>query len=182
MCVIGEPRDHKVTYNSEDETIECSCKNYELVGILCCHSLRVLNVCNILAIPSKYILKRWTKHARSGCVLDNNGHIIKEDPRIDVTNRFKELGRIAVELSSKAAESTDATTFLTKKFVELSAEVDKIMSSSSSNPHQEDISETTANNDKDTIIIRGLKKKVGVSRVKGRPKSCLEKNAKRKRQ
>ncbi|XP_028803394.1 protein FAR1-RELATED SEQUENCE 5-like [Neltuma alba] len=181
VCVMGDMGDHKVTFNSEDETVECSCKKYEFVGILCCHALRVLNLWNKLVIPSRYILKRWSKHARSGCVIDNSGRIIKEDPKLDVSNRFKDLCRIAVDISSKAAESDDATNFLAKKFVELVVEVEKILGKSSSIANQQNVSETIATSEKDAFQAKGLKKKEGVSRVKGRPKSCLEKKSKRKR-
>lgn len=63
------------------------------MGILCCHALRVLKHLNIIVIHSKYILKRWTKHAQSGCVLDNKGQIIKEDPKLVVSNHLKDLCR-----------------------------------------------------------------------------------------
>ncbi|XP_028801896.1 protein FAR1-RELATED SEQUENCE 1-like [Neltuma alba] len=178
---MGDIADHKVTYNSEDDTIECSCKKFEFIGILCCHALRVLNLWNKLVIPPRYILNRWTKNARSGCVLDNNRRIIKEDPKLDVSNRFEDLCRIAVEISSKAAESDDAITFLSKKFVDLGMEVDKILSKSSSISNQQDISETITSNEKNAFQAKGLKKKDGGSRVKGHPKSCLEKRSKRKR-
>ncbi|KAF7841343.1 protein FAR1-RELATED SEQUENCE 5-like [Senna tora] len=55
-------------------------------------------------IPEKYILKRCTKKARSGYVTDNKGRIIKEDPKLAVSNRFKDLSRNAVEIASKAAK------------------------------------------------------------------------------
>jgi hypothetical protein len=79
----------------------------------------VLKHLNIIVIHPKYILKRRTKHPQSGCVLDNKEQIIKEDPKLVVSNRFKNLCRInAVEISSKVVECEDASTFFTSKMME----------------------------------------------------------------
>ncbi|XP_066165543.1 uncharacterized protein [Oryza sativa Japonica Group] len=43
--------------------VSCSCKKFEFVGILCRHTLKVLDHNNIKELPSHYILKRWTRHA-----------------------------------------------------------------------------------------------------------------------
>ena len=51
--------------------------------------------------------------------------------------------------------------FLTKKFVELSVEIDKIVSKRSSILSQQDNNETNANVEND--VLQGLKKKEGVS-------------------
>ncbi|OMO60774.1 FAR1-related protein [Corchorus olitorius] len=47
-------------------------------GILCSHALKVLDLMNIKLIPDRYILKRWTKHARDGNVQDFDGHDVEE--------------------------------------------------------------------------------------------------------
>ena len=79
-------------------------------------------------------MERWIKKARSGCVLDSKGQIIKEDPKIVVENRFKDLCRTAVGVSSKAAESGDASTVLARKLMGAGIEVDRILSKRSSTP------------------------------------------------
>ena len=176
---------HKVTFNSEDRSVECSCRLFQFIGILCCHALRVLNHQNIIAIPQKYIFKRWTKQARSGCVLDSKGQIIKEDPKIVVANRFKDLCRTAVGISSKAAEDGDASAVLARKLMEAGIEVDKILSKRSSTSTT-DLGEVNSQTneivtDDITTVSKamGIKKKDGKSRIKGRPKSCVEKKYKR---
>ncbi|KAE9607264.1 putative Zinc finger, SWIM-type, FHY3/FAR1 family [Lupinus albus] len=182
-------RQHTVTYNSESQSIECSCKKFQFIGILCSHVLRVLNHLNIIIIPPKYILKRWTKHARSGCVLDNKGQIIKEDPKVVVLNRYKDNCRSAVEVSSRIAESEEASSFFKRKMMEVSIEVDKILNKRSlatSTGHSDINCQTDQVRTNDTIEkddatqAKGMKKKGGASRVKGRPKSCVEKKKKNK--
>ena len=70
-------------------------------------------------------MKRGTKKTRSGRALDSKGQIIKEDPKIVVANRFKDLCCIAVGVSSKAAESGDASAVLARKLMEADIEVDR---------------------------------------------------------
>lgn len=71
MLIYGlteEGRDvgHVLNFESENCTAACNCKMFESMGILCRHSLRVLNMRNVTKIPSQYILKRWTKKAKGG--------------------------------------------------------------------------------------------------------------------
>ena len=86
VCMYGRTREHKVIFNSADQTIVCSCNKFEFAGFLCCHALKVLDIQNIKLLPSQYILKWWTKQVRIGCVLDSYGCIVKEDPKLDITN------------------------------------------------------------------------------------------------
>jgi len=64
VSVYEQAREYSVTFDSSNETISCSCMKFEYVGILCCHALKVLDYVNIKIVPSRYILKRWTKDAR----------------------------------------------------------------------------------------------------------------------
>ncbi|KAF2307762.1 hypothetical protein GH714_031519 [Hevea brasiliensis] len=62
-----------VEYNCVDSSIVCSCKKYEPVGVLCAHTLKVLDARNVIHIPPQYILKRWKKSAKDGVVADLYG-------------------------------------------------------------------------------------------------------------
>jgi zinc finger SWIM domain-containing protein 3 len=64
VSVYEQVREYMVTFDSSSETVSCSCMKFECVGVLCCHALKVLDYRNIRIVPSKYILKRWTKDAR----------------------------------------------------------------------------------------------------------------------
>ncbi|XP_051117885.1 protein FAR1-RELATED SEQUENCE 5-like [Andrographis paniculata] len=61
----GRVRHHRVLYSSEDESVACSCRMFQSVGILCSHALKVLDYRNIKLVPGHYILKRWTRDARA---------------------------------------------------------------------------------------------------------------------
>ncbi|KAL8546906.1 hypothetical protein ACS0TY_006572 [Phlomoides rotata] len=57
--------EHRVKYDCSNKLISYSCKKFESVGLLCFHCLRVLNINSVCEIPNWYILKRWTKVAKS---------------------------------------------------------------------------------------------------------------------
>lgn len=66
--------DHKafcVRFNVLEMKATCSCHMFEFSGLLCRHVLAVFRVTNILTLPSHYILKRWTRNAKSSVILDN---------------------------------------------------------------------------------------------------------------
>ncbi|WOK95142.1 protein FAR1-RELATED SEQUENCE 5-like [Canna indica] len=94
-----------VQFNSSDTTVTCSCRKFESMGILCMHALKVLNNNNILTLPSKYILKRWTRSAKDGSV-SNPG----SPPYLAM--RYSQVCRKALAVSLKGAVSKDALDIL----------------------------------------------------------------------
>ncbi|KAL8530527.1 hypothetical protein ACS0TY_007532 [Phlomoides rotata] len=58
-------RGHRVLFDATKKLVSCTCKKFEECGFLCHHCLRVLNINNVCEIPQQYILKRWTKIAKS---------------------------------------------------------------------------------------------------------------------
>lgn len=65
VSTYGEVRQYTVLYSLEDDLVACSCMKFESIGILCSHALKVLDYRNIKIVPSRYILKRWTRDARA---------------------------------------------------------------------------------------------------------------------
>ncbi|XP_058210025.1 protein FAR1-RELATED SEQUENCE 5-like isoform X1 [Rhododendron vialii] len=72
---------HLVTFDSSADMVLCSCKKFEFVGLLCSHALKVLCHNNVMRIPEKYILKRWTKNAKSGSTGTCARTSLIEDPK-----------------------------------------------------------------------------------------------------
>ncbi|XP_042505651.1 protein FAR1-RELATED SEQUENCE 5-like [Macadamia integrifolia] len=62
--------------------LACTCMKFETDGILCCHCLKVLDVLDIKRIPEYYILKRWTRGARTIVVNDSRGKEVEQDDGI----------------------------------------------------------------------------------------------------
>ncbi|KAJ6748018.1 PROTEIN FAR1-RELATED SEQUENCE 12-LIKE [Salix purpurea] len=65
VSTFGQAQEYTVTFNSADDTVVCNCMKFENVGFLCGHALKVLDNWNIKVVPSRYILKRWTKDTRA---------------------------------------------------------------------------------------------------------------------
>nr|CAD1826991.1 unnamed protein product [Ananas comosus var. bracteatus] len=55
-----------VVLDTSTMLVNCSCKKFETMGVLCSHALKTLNLKNADRIPERYILKRWTKEAKKG--------------------------------------------------------------------------------------------------------------------
>ncbi|XP_055960536.1 protein FAR1-RELATED SEQUENCE 5-like [Mercurialis annua] len=54
-----------VFFNMTSMELHCSCKKFETLGLLCSHALAILHFKNIFEIPKQFILKRWTKEAKT---------------------------------------------------------------------------------------------------------------------
>ncbi|KAL5570867.1 hypothetical protein UlMin_020464 [Ulmus minor] len=64
-------KEEVVTFDCSGLAVTCSCGKFESTGILCGHSIKVLNANNIFQIPSQYILKRWRKSAKEEVMGDD---------------------------------------------------------------------------------------------------------------
>ncbi|KAF2305771.1 hypothetical protein GH714_008135 [Hevea brasiliensis] len=69
---LEKHQDFTVVWNQIRSEVACICRLYEYKGYLCRHSLVVLQMCQQSAIPSQYILKRWTKDVKSRHFLGKN--------------------------------------------------------------------------------------------------------------
>lgn len=172
--IFGKSREHTVTFNSSDDVVICSCKKFNSVGFLCSHALKVLDHMNIKVVPSKYILKRWTKDARLGSARENDVPSIRDDPKLVVASRYKNMcGRI-IMLSAKASESEEAFQFAVGQLDEVMEGVEKILtlkpqdaqaftSSSTANASDSEraviFPDGNAIEDQDDNVVKGAKEK-----------------------
>ena len=107
---VGHPkRDlimHTVSFDESLVSVDCTCKYFSEVGLLCKHSLRVLHLNNITYIPKRYIMKRWTKAAMCTRVDDNvvaeSGVTPSNVWRLHIIRTFIRLAdRAQIDLSSR---------------------------------------------------------------------------------
>ncbi|XP_020253991.1 protein FAR1-RELATED SEQUENCE 1-like [Asparagus officinalis] len=69
----------EIVYDKDLDLVSCSCKKFESVGIVCTHIISYLMKFDAEILPNKYILKRWTKSAKLGTVVDDKGMQISPD-------------------------------------------------------------------------------------------------------
>ncbi|GAB4855217.1 hypothetical protein Ancab_039754 [Ancistrocladus abbreviatus] len=88
-----------VVVNISEMKANCSCQMFEYCGILCRHILTVFTVTNVLTLPSFYILKRWTRNAKTA--VDEKD----ADPKSieTLTSRFNCLCREAIKYAEEGA-------------------------------------------------------------------------------
>ncbi|XP_031096940.1 protein FAR1-RELATED SEQUENCE 5-like [Ipomoea triloba] len=63
----------EVTMHTNGEKIECTCKKFIRVGILCRHALLVFNSEGVEEIPGEYIVPRWTRDAAQDQCITSGG-------------------------------------------------------------------------------------------------------------
>lgn len=92
----------RVFWDPAEQTVSCSCKKFESCGILCGHGLKILDLMNIQLLPERYILKRWTRYARSST---SAGEFVSaENPDWDSADRERMLCGKFINIASKAAD------------------------------------------------------------------------------
>ncbi|KAM3241873.1 hypothetical protein ACQJBY_054541 [Aegilops geniculata] len=101
--VIGDPL---------NQTTICTCKMFERTRILCGHGLRVLDLMNIKTLPTHYILKRWTREAHKGSILDRQGRNVVENPKLEALLGYEGPFHKFHDMAYKVAYSTECCLIL----------------------------------------------------------------------
>ncbi|KAL4184176.1 hypothetical protein AMTRI_Chr11g158670 [Amborella trichopoda] len=119
----SDKRARTVKFNASNVTVICSCQMFEFSGILCRHALRVLSIKNVMLLPAHYILKRWTRNARSGIAFDEQGIEMYGDAKGSRAWRYIYLCQLANKIARESAKTVEtynlAMCVLQKAFEEL---------------------------------------------------------------
>ncbi|XP_045791441.1 protein FAR1-RELATED SEQUENCE 11-like [Trifolium pratense] len=146
-----------VTWIESQESIRCSCKEFEFSGILCRHAIRVLLMKNYFHIPSKYLPFRWR---RESSLIPRSRHIVNNN---DVSS--SEFHSLIQCLEYESLKTKERKQIATKGLEDLIREI-KGMSES----HEDQIGlEVVPNNDECDVGIPVR------TRSKGRPKGSKAK-------
>lgn len=89
-----------MTVHVADQSLSCSCRKFDYLGILCCHALKVLDVMDVKLIPERYILKRWSREARVESIQEKCECIVQRSYSLDVTDRYRDLCPDLVKLAA----------------------------------------------------------------------------------
>ncbi|KAF9616728.1 hypothetical protein IFM89_032247 [Coptis chinensis] len=111
-------RPFTVTFDTSKNTIECSCKRFEFMGVLCAHALKVLHNRRSHDIPSPYYLNRWTQDATVGVVVDNRGQPMHLNGPSSLAMRHMAL-TVAAKVSTSEKCSVLAKEVLTRVLREI---------------------------------------------------------------
>ncbi|CAL5370909.1 unnamed protein product [Camellia sinensis] len=165
-----------------DDLVSCSCRKFEMKGILCSHCLKILRErLKFKEIPSQYILKRWTKKARSENVKDRCGHDIQVDVRLHQTSRYRSLMAIFRSVACRASESEETYNLTVEKADELIADIETMLSAKFNMPCSDTIQESPPESfevdgvaDNNVVQAKGLKRRECTSKGRRRIKGGLE--------
>ncbi|XP_008786389.2 protein FAR1-RELATED SEQUENCE 5-like [Phoenix dactylifera] len=105
---VEKQRTTYVRYDLSNDTVSCSCKKFEFVGILCSHALKVLDHKNIKEIPEKYILKRWRKDVKVGLSINYYDGSSEIDPTVAIASRYTSLGHVYGQIMAKGSKCQEA--------------------------------------------------------------------------
>ncbi|KAG5535390.1 hypothetical protein RHGRI_023225 [Rhododendron griersonianum] len=178
---------HLVTYDSSADMVLCSCKKFEFAGLLCSHALKVLCHNNVMRIPEKYILKRWTKNAKSGSTGTCAWTSLIEDPKAMMGRRYKELCHLCTQLATRAAETEEAYNIALDCLKKIAEEVDASLTGESFDGTSN--ANNSASLENKATLGEGIEKRVKGLKVKERatgrsskrPRNALERAIKSKR-
>ncbi|KAK1558717.1 hypothetical protein Q3G72_005745 [Acer saccharum] len=115
----GQERVYKVSFNSISCDVSCCCMLYESMGMLCRHALKVLDFNNVTSIPSRYILKRWTKEAKKGNLVSCESSVSSSNNEKHIQSlRLSELMHEGNNIFSIASLTISGTKIVKNKLVE----------------------------------------------------------------
>ncbi|XP_008670011.3 protein FAR1-RELATED SEQUENCE 5 [Zea mays] len=175
-----------VTANPFNQTTDCSCQMFNRTRILCAHGLKVLDLMNIKMLPTHYVLKRWTREACSGSILDRQGREVVENPKLEAQLRLRSLSHKFLNMAYKAAISLECCLLIDNALDLLGPQVEDKLNAPSSVANekpcndQENISPNMQQRD-DLLGTAQLKKKEVQLKGSKRKKSWIEKLRKGKR-
>lgn len=137
-------------------------------------------------LPTHYVLKRWTREACSGSILDRQGREVVENPKLEAQLRLRSLSHKFLNMAYKAAISLECCLLIDNAPDLLGPQVEDKLNAPSSVANekpcndQENISPNMQQRD-DLLGTAQLKKKEVQLKGSKRKKSWIEKLRKGKR-
>ncbi|XP_057503514.1 protein FAR1-RELATED SEQUENCE 5-like [Actinidia eriantha] len=99
-----------VTLDSQTYEGRCECQNFEFVGILCTHMLKVFVRLDIDAIPDHFILPRWRQKANKFRIIDTEELVHDDGKEESEALRLSHMCQESTKLACLAAPSNEAYT------------------------------------------------------------------------
>ncbi|KAL0916162.1 hypothetical protein M5K25_013652 [Dendrobium thyrsiflorum] len=115
-----------VHFDATDCTIQCTCKKFETMGLLCCHSMRVLRQLDIVKIPEKYLMLRWSAKARKKFYSGYGGLGKGTDSGSGFIFR-NHINRFAYQISTRAQGNELAEQYMLGAMKDMSENIDLLV-------------------------------------------------------
>ncbi|KAK2978612.1 hypothetical protein RJ640_003051 [Escallonia rubra] len=96
-----------VRFSFKEMKAACSCQMFEFSGLVCRHILTVFRVTNVLTLPSHYVLKRWTRNAKSGVMLEERTPDVLNSSRESLTVRYNNLRHKALKYVDEGVKTVE---------------------------------------------------------------------------
>ncbi|KAL2461345.1 Protein FAR1-RELATED SEQUENCE 5 [Abeliophyllum distichum] len=120
-------RQRQLTYYMETNYISCSCRSFEFNGYPCRHMISYLRKKQVLLLPEKYIVGRWTKNAKmNSCNYGDTGLATNESSSTSLMGRHGLLAHKASLIVDEGALTSARSTFLMDEFESLHLRVKEI--------------------------------------------------------
>ncbi|XP_078441172.1 protein FAR1-RELATED SEQUENCE 5-like [Wolffia australiana] len=101
-------KSYLVSYLASENRISCSCYKFEFAGIVCRHMLRVCLAVGMVMLPEDYILRRWTRNAKSSALLLDPGALAQNINYKTLSLRCNDLCRDAIRFAEEGVASAAA--------------------------------------------------------------------------
>jgi zinc finger SWIM domain-containing protein 3 len=173
--------EYKVTGDPLRQIVVCSCQQYERIGILCGHALKVLDLMNIKSLPSlpsHYVLKRWTREARSGTVQDMEGRNIIENPHMDAMLSYRYMSHKFHNLADRASNFPECVALVDTTLDILAKQIEEKLNACTSTARYPCTVPTEASPQDDLLTNARLKKKEVETKTSKRKRTWLDKKHK----
>ncbi|KAL2493150.1 Protein FAR1-RELATED SEQUENCE 5 [Abeliophyllum distichum] len=120
-------RHRQLTYFMESDYISCSCRTFEFNEYPCRHMISYLRKKQVLLLPEKYILRRWTKNAKMNCLQDPTlGFTDQDSSSTSLMARHGLLGHKASLIVDDSALTAARSAFLMGEFESLHLRVKEV--------------------------------------------------------
>ncbi|XP_020254536.1 protein FAR-RED IMPAIRED RESPONSE 1-like [Asparagus officinalis] len=117
----------KIVYDKDLNLVSCSCKKFESARIPCTHIISYLMKFDVEILPDKYILKRWTKSAKSGTIDDDKGMQISPDTSYLLAR--SQFIQSSLDLVDKALVCEETRTMFTNGLCSINEQIVQFLSS-----------------------------------------------------
>ncbi|KAK9666639.1 hypothetical protein RND81_14G200200 [Saponaria officinalis] len=178
VCPYKKHYRYSVKYDTEEESILCSCRKFEFGGMLCSHVLKVFSTRGITQIPKGYILERWAKGKKNGSVMTSKQKPNNVDPKVITAICYRDLCRLTTRLSARAAENEDAYEMVKDTLIKLLEKVGLNNAFMGNEPARVQDHNVIVDSTGVSKIVRGIKAKPKTVKSSKRPNGALESSRK----